>query len=260
RPDVVEAARAAAAAAGLTLDEWINRTILGIVGGYGASRPERRSEHPEGRWADPLSSISQNLKSAADAASAAGVSFEQWLSEAILSNTTAVARQGRTTEEPNLSLFRTPPRPAPSAPRVVPFPDPRAERTQVSAPAAAESRAAPPKAAASEPATAPTKDRPTTDRDRTDRPKTGRDTTDRPTRGDAPPAIRPAPVETPARGAPADEAAAGTPPDRDEEPAKAPAWPPLRDTMPIPDLPSFPSTRQPVARPIQPPRGPEIPD
>src|SRR5690606_8597101 len=127
-PDVVEAARAAAAAAGLTLDEWINRTILGIVGGFAASRaPERRAENPEGRWADPLSSISQNLKSAAEAASAAGVSFEQWLSDAILANTTAVARQGRTTEEPNLSLFRTPPRPAPSAPRVVPFPDPRAE-------------------------------------------------------------------------------------------------------------------------------------
>jgi hypothetical protein len=125
-PDVVEAARAAAAASGLTLDEWLNRTILGIVGGFAAARNGgRRSDPPEGRWADPLSSISQNLKTAADAASAAGVSFEQWLSQAILTNTTVVAHQGRTAEEPNLSLFRATLAPrAPGSRVVVPFREP----------------------------------------------------------------------------------------------------------------------------------------
>ncbi|MGE5145468.1 MAG: hypothetical protein ACM3N5_01895, partial [Candidatus Eiseniibacteriota bacterium] len=140
----VEAARAAAAASGLTLDEWLYRTILGIVGGFAAARNGgRRSDPPEGRFADPLSSISQNLKTAADAASAAGVSFEQWLSQAILTNTTEVARQGRTSEEPNLTLFRAPLAPRPG-PRVVPI------RDSVTLP-----RAAPPLAPAARPSEPP---------------------------------------------------------------------------------------------------------
>jgi TPR repeat protein len=142
-PDVVEAARAAAAASGLTLDEWLNRTILGIVGGFAAARNGgRRSDPPEGRWADPLSSISQNLKTAADAASAAGITFEQWLSEAILTNTTVVARQGRTSEEPNLSLFRAPLAARPG-PRVVPIRDSVTVPTPASPPPAAASKAKP---------------------------------------------------------------------------------------------------------------------
>ena len=148
-PDVVEAARAAAAASGLTLDEWLNRTILGIVGGFAAARNGgRRGDPPEGRWADPLSSISQNLKTAADAASAAGVSFEQWLSQAILSNTTFVARQGRSSEEPNLSLFRAPLAARPG-PRVVPI------RESVTVPIPLPSHAAPKAKPAEEPADKP---------------------------------------------------------------------------------------------------------
>jgi TPR repeat protein len=251
-PDVVEAARAAAAASGLTLDEWLNRTILGIVGGFAASRTgERRADSPDGRWADPLSSISQNLKSAADAASAAGVSFEQWLSEAILANTTAIARQGRTSEEPNLSLFRA--RPLPAAPRVVPFPDPRAERAPTPPaeppalkPTPAETPAAGPKpfdTAALRPFPAETK-------------ATG------PAPDDAP-AIRPVSVET----RPTEPSISGAPPaaapTHGESAPGAPAQsdkPPAAAGVPIPDLPSFPDLTALAPAAHRTPKAPEIPD
>ena len=240
-PDVVEAARAAAAASGLTLDEWLNRTILGIVGGFAAARNGgRRGEPPEGRWADPLSSISQNLKTAADAASASGVSFEQWLSQAILSNTTSVAQQGRTSEEPDLSLFRAAP-PRPPSPRVVPI------RAEVILPSAA-----PPKAPEVAPATPP-------------RPPVAAPAM--PTAPTAPPApAERAPVVPPSAETPRPPVAEPvTPPRAPDMPVPAvakevPAPRPIgeRVAQPIPDLPSFPDI--PTPEPFRPRATDEIPD
>ena len=280
-PDVVEAARAAAAASGLTLDEWLNRTILGIVGGFAAARNGgRRAEPPEGRWADPLSSISQNLKTAADAASAAGVSFEQWLSQAILTNTTPVAQQGRSSEEPDLSLFRNVP-PRPASARVVPI---RAELTVPTAAPAKTAEVAPTKTPVIAPVAEPRPPllKPAAPPRRVAPPPPGDASTPAPAAAPAAPPERAPVVPAPATTATSEPKAEATEPEAETaatEPETAPATPPhtperptptwAKETpappgahelvaQPIPELPSFPDI--PTPEPFQPRVHTEIPD
>lgn len=80
------AARAAADAAGITLEEWLSRTILenaqrsGILQGRAATLTEPGAERPTG-------AITRHLRSAQAAADAAGMSVSEWLSRTILENT-----------------------------------------------------------------------------------------------------------------------------------------------------------------------------
>jgi TPR repeat protein len=79
-PEAKAAAEAAASAAGLTVEEWISRTILNIargsaalIGPTGAGRP----------GAPPAVTV-PNQKSVAKAAQAAGIPVDEWLSRAVL--------------------------------------------------------------------------------------------------------------------------------------------------------------------------------
>ena len=80
------AANAAAQAAGLSLEEWLSRTILenarrsGIIPGQAASGPDNPENQSEG-------AITRHLRSAQTAADAAGISVAEWLSRTILDNT-----------------------------------------------------------------------------------------------------------------------------------------------------------------------------
>jgi hypothetical protein len=80
------AANAAAQAAGLSLEEWLSRTILenarrsGIIPGQAASGPD----NPENQ---SVGAITRHLRSAQAAADAAGISVAEWLSRTILDNT-----------------------------------------------------------------------------------------------------------------------------------------------------------------------------
>lgn len=80
------AANAAAEAAGLSLEEWLSRTILenarrsGIIPGQASGAPGD-ADSPSG------SAITRHLRSAQAAADAAGISVAEWLSRTILDNT-----------------------------------------------------------------------------------------------------------------------------------------------------------------------------
>ena len=80
------AANAAAEAAGLSLEEWLSRTILenarrsGIIPGRAAISTDDPDNQPGG-------AITRHLRSAQAAADAAGISVAEWLSRTILDNT-----------------------------------------------------------------------------------------------------------------------------------------------------------------------------
>ena len=83
------AANAAAQAAGLSLEEWLSRTILenarrsGIIPGQAGGAPAQ-ARAPD----DPsVNAITRHLRSAQAAADAAGISVAEWLSRTILDNT-----------------------------------------------------------------------------------------------------------------------------------------------------------------------------
>jgi len=89
-PEAKAAAEAAASAAGLTVEEWISRTILNIargsaalVGPVGAGAP----------GAPPAVTV-PNQKSVTKAAQAAGMPVEEWLSRAVLESLATSSLEG----------------------------------------------------------------------------------------------------------------------------------------------------------------------
>jgi TPR repeat protein len=79
-PEAKAAAEAAASAAGLTVEEWISRTILNIARGSAALVGPVGAGSP---GAPPAVTV-PNQKSVAKAAEAAGIPVEEWLSRAVL--------------------------------------------------------------------------------------------------------------------------------------------------------------------------------
>ncbi len=79
-PDAQAAADAAAEAAGLSVEDWVSRTILNTVRGGGLTGLPIRAGGPE---APPAVSL-PNQRAVEKAATAAGLGVEEWLSRAVL--------------------------------------------------------------------------------------------------------------------------------------------------------------------------------
>jgi len=83
-PEAFAAAQAAAAAAGMTIDEWLSRIILENSGVRTGAAAPRAMQPMQAHHKDPLRAISHQLKIAEEAAGAAEMSVEEWLNRAIL--------------------------------------------------------------------------------------------------------------------------------------------------------------------------------
>ena len=89
-PEAKAAAEAAASAAGLTVEEWISRTILNIARGSAALVGPVGAGSP---GAPPAVTV-PNQKSVAKAAQAAGMPVEEWLSRAVLESLATSSLEG----------------------------------------------------------------------------------------------------------------------------------------------------------------------
>jgi hypothetical protein len=88
-PDAVAVAQASAAAAGLSLADWLSRTILDNAGAGLPARDLHAGENGSAADAeDPLRRLSEQIRIAEQAASAERMNLDDWLSRAIL---TAIA-------------------------------------------------------------------------------------------------------------------------------------------------------------------------
>jgi len=96
-PEAKAAAEAAAGAAGLTVEEWISRTILNIARGSAALIGPVGAGNP---GAPPAVTL-PNQKSVAQAAQAAGIPVEEWLSRAVLESLATSGRLADTVPEPH---------------------------------------------------------------------------------------------------------------------------------------------------------------
>jgi hypothetical protein len=169
--EAMAAARRAAEAAGISLQEWLSRTILenarrsGIV----PDAPSREVSHGasgQPNAEEAVQAIARHLERAKSAADQQGLSLAEWLSRAILTNTgtgeTAVARRGAATASPEASIpsRAVPPAPgntSPAQPRLrahappapeAPLPEASTVRDVLSRTAKGEKPAAPPADAA----------------------------------------------------------------------------------------------------------------
>ena len=85
-PDAVAVAQASAAAAGLSLVDWLSRTILDNAGAVLAARTSLAGENgPAADAGDPLERLAEQIKIAKQAASDERMNLDDWLSRAILS-------------------------------------------------------------------------------------------------------------------------------------------------------------------------------
>lgn len=146
--EAMAAARRAAEAAGISLQEWLSRTILenarrsGIVPD-GPSREISHSPSGQPNAEEAVQAIARHLERAKSAADQQGLSLAEWLSRAILTNTgtgeTAVAR--RAPAAPPLTAASpepaSPSRAVPPAPRSD-APAPPRFRARIATPAAPE--------------------------------------------------------------------------------------------------------------------------
>ena len=102
------AANAAADAAGISLEEWLSRTILenarrsGIIAGQASIAAEATHEPPAGTF-------TRHLRSAQAAADAAGISVAEWLSRTILDNTRRSMAEPFSPPEPDTQQAKAPP-------------------------------------------------------------------------------------------------------------------------------------------------------
>ncbi|HUT51289.1 MAG TPA: hypothetical protein VM325_18310 [Alphaproteobacteria bacterium] len=114
-PEAKAAAEAAASAAGLTVEEWISRTILNIARGSAAMVGPVGAGSP---GAPPAVTV-PNQKSVTKAARAAGMPVEEWLSRAVLDSLATSSLEGtgaqaaRTNNTPSASAAPAEPLPAP---------------------------------------------------------------------------------------------------------------------------------------------------
>jgi hypothetical protein len=124
--EAMAAARRAAEAAGISLQEWLSRTILenarrsGIVPD-GPSREVTPGVSGQPSAEEAVQAIARHLERAKSAADQQGLSLAEWLSRAILTNTgtgdTGVARHGTAPDAATPHELASPSRPVSAAPR-----------------------------------------------------------------------------------------------------------------------------------------------
>lgn len=124
-PDAVEVARISAKAVGLSVEEWLSRTIMENAA---VAEPAERRNGAGLRADDPLAVLERQLKIAERAAAAEDMSIDKWLSRAILS-----AIQDQNTRAPEAGRIK-PPDQGPSTPRAA-TPSPAALSGAAAAPA-----------------------------------------------------------------------------------------------------------------------------
>jgi TPR repeat protein len=112
-PEAKAAAEAAASAAGLTVEEWISRTILNIARGSAALVGPAGAGSP---GAPPAVTV-PNQKSVTQAAQAAGLPVDEWLSRAVLESLATSSMEGvADAAEPEPRANNTPGHSAPAEP------------------------------------------------------------------------------------------------------------------------------------------------
>jgi TPR repeat protein len=157
-PDAVEVARISAAAVGLSVEDWLSRTIMENAGG---AAPAERRNGAGLRADDPLAVLERQLKIAEKAAAAEDISIDKWLSRAIHSaiedqSARAPKADGRQPPDESPSVTPAPattPAPAPTptpaatavpAPATTPDPAPTPDPATTPDPAPTSEAAAPP--------------------------------------------------------------------------------------------------------------------